>query len=133
MRVVGTSSAAPRRSKGTDKHDLTREQRRTWCSEYNIYRITMLYSLVGGGGHHGRACRGRSSWFSSRPLWRSSLRRSSSSLNLYYCLTVIPKSDKAFYPSRAGAWFGWGSLVVFTGLTVVLILARVFNLPLFGA
>ncbi len=117
---------------GTDKHDLTREQRRTWCSEYNIYRITMLYSLVAAVAITAGL---------PRPVFLVLLASALAFfiapviffLNLYYCLTVIPKSDKAFYPSRAGAWFGWGSLVVFTGLTVVLILARVFNLPLFGA
>ncbi len=40
-------------------------------------------------------------------------------LNLYYCLTVIPKEDKAFYPSALERWFAWVSLVVFIGLTVV--------------
>ncbi len=40
-------------------------------------------------------------------------------LNLYYCLTIIPKEDKAFYPSVLERWFAWGSLAVFIGLTVV--------------
>ena len=53
-------------------------------------------------------------------------------LNLYYCFSVIPKQDKAFYPSTFATWFGWGSLVVFTGLTAILIFARVFKIELFG-
>ncbi|MEE2778733.1 MAG: hypothetical protein VYE73_18445 [Acidobacteriota bacterium] len=52
-------------------------------------------------------------------------------LNLYYCFTVIPRSSE-FYPSRLAAVFSWASLAVFTAMTVVLILARVFNVTLFG-
>ena len=54
-------------------------------------------------------------------------------LNLYYCVTVIPKSDTLFYPSRLEAGFAWLSLAVFTGLSVILILARVFKVEVFGA
>ncbi len=53
-------------------------------------------------------------------------------LNLYYCLTVIPKEDKAFYPNVIERWLACVSLVVFTGLSGVLILARIFNVSLFG-
>ena len=53
-------------------------------------------------------------------------------LNVYYCLTVIPKDDTAFYPSTPVVWFSWFSLAVFTGLTVIIILARVFGMTLFG-
>ena len=42
-------------------------------------------------------------------------------LNLYYCFTVIPKEDKVFYPSTFAKWFGWLSLAVFTGMSLVLI------------
>ena len=42
-------------------------------------------------------------------------------LNLHYCMTVIPKDDKAFYPSPFARWFGWISLGVFTVLTLILI------------
>ena len=34
------------RLKGIAREDLTEEHRTTWYSEYNIYRMTMLYSLV---------------------------------------------------------------------------------------
>ncbi len=54
-------------------------------------------------------------------------------LNLYYCFTVIPKEDKVFYPSTFATWFSWGSLVVFTGLSVILIIARIFKIEFFGA
>jgi len=48
-------------------------------------------------------------------------------LNLYYCLTIIPKTDRAFYPSRFATWASYISLVVFTGLTVIIIVARVYQ------
>ena len=54
-------------------------------------------------------------------------------LNLYYCFSVIPKEDKIFYPSTLVAWCSWGSLVVFTGLSAILIMARIFGIELFGA
>ena len=53
-------------------------------------------------------------------------------LNLYYCFTVIPKHDKIFYPSKFATWFSGISLVVFTGMSLVLIAARVFDIQLFG-
>ena len=42
-------------------------------------------------------------------------------LNFRYCLLIIPREDKAFYPSTFARWFTWTSLVVFTGLTLILI------------
>jgi Mn2+/Fe2+ NRAMP family transporter len=118
--------------RGTAKDDLTPERRGKWYSEYNIYRLTMLYSLIAavliiaGVG---------------RPVW---LVLAASALaffvapvifgmNLYYCFTVIPKEDRHFYPSTLAAWLGWGSLVIFTGLTAMLIMARVFGVELLGA
>ena len=53
-------------------------------------------------------------------------------LNLYYCLTVIQKDDKAYYPSGFATWFGWLSLVVFTGMSLILILQRLFGISLFA-
>ena len=53
-------------------------------------------------------------------------------LNLYYCLTVIPKTDKSFYPSTFAIGFSWLSLIIFTGLTAIVIMARVFKVELFG-
>ncbi len=54
-------------------------------------------------------------------------------LNLYYCLTVIRKDDKLFYPSKFATWFGWLSLIVFTGMSVILILQRLFGVTLLTA
>ena len=51
-------------------------------------------------------------------------------LNLYYCLTVIPKTDKGFYPSTFAIWFSGISLIVFTGLSIILILQRLFGISL---
>jgi hypothetical protein len=53
-------------------------------------------------------------------------------LNLYYCLTVIPKDDRTFYPSVFATWFGWLSLLVFTGMSVILILQRLFHFSIFS-
>ena len=53
-------------------------------------------------------------------------------LNLYYCLTVIPKTDKIFYPRPFERYFAWFSLAVFSGMIVILFFARVLNIPLFG-
>ena len=53
-------------------------------------------------------------------------------LNLYYCLTVIPRTDRVFYPSPFARWFGGVSFIVFTALTLIVILARVFGVMLFG-
>ncbi|GMR13421.1 MAG: divalent metal cation transporter [Gemmatimonadota bacterium] len=102
---------------GIDRAELTEEHRKTWYSEYNIYRTTMIYSLVASvviiAGFE-------------RPVLLVLLASALAFfiapvvfyLNLYYCLTVIPKEDKAFYPSLPQRWLAWGSLVVFIGLTV---------------
>jgi Mn2+/Fe2+ NRAMP family transporter len=54
-------------------------------------------------------------------------------LNLYYCLTIIRKDDRTFYPSAFAKWFGWLSLVVFTGMSLVLILQRLFGISILAA
>jgi Mn2+/Fe2+ NRAMP family transporter len=102
-----------------------------WYSEYNVYRITMFYSLFASVAIIAGM---------PRPVFLILIASALAFfvapviffLNLYYCLTIIPKSDKDFYPSRLTRWFSWGSLVVFTALSVILILARVFNVTVFG-
>jgi Mn2+/Fe2+ NRAMP family transporter len=122
-----TTAALP----GVAADRLTQTHRRTWSSEYNVYRMTMFYSLVAAVVIIAGV---------PRPVF---LVLASSALaffiapiifflNLYYCLTVIPKTDRAFYPSPFARVFSYISLVVFTGLTVVIILARVFSVTLFG-
>ena len=110
---------------------LTPAHRRAKSSEYNIYRITMFYSLVAAvlilAGI-------------PRPVYLVLVSSALAFfiapviffLNLYYCLTVIPKTDTAFYPSRFATVFSWLSLIIFTGLTVVIIVARVIQ-PLLAA
>ena len=53
-------------------------------------------------------------------------------LNFYYCLKVIPKDDPHFYPSAFARVFTFVSIIVFTGLSLILILARIFGVTLFG-
>ena len=117
---------------GTAKEDLTPAHRSAWYSEYNIYRMTMLYSLIASvaiialGQSPVRLVFIASAlaYFIAPVVFF---------LNFYYCLTIIPRDDKAFYPSTPVRWFAWISLAVFTGLSLILIMARVFKMPLFGA
>lgn len=116
---------------GTASEDLTEERRKTWYSEYNIYRITMFYSLIASVAIIAGV---------PRPVWLVLVASALAffvapviyALNLYYCFTVIPKEDHHFYPRKFDAWFGWISLVVFTALTAILIAARLFGIELFG-
>ena len=116
---------------GTAREDLGPEHRTKWSSEYNIYRATMLFSLVAAVVIIAGV---------PRPVFLVLVASALAFfiapviffLNVYYCLTVIPKQDPLFYPSRFAIWFSWASLAVFTGLTLILILARVFNVQLFG-
>ena len=115
---------------GVAQDELSAEHRKTWYSEYNIYRATMFFSLVASiviiAGL-------------PRPVLLVLLASALALfiapvvffLNLHYCLTVIPKEDKRFYPSAFETWSAWGSLVVFTGLTVITILATVFRIEFF--
>ena len=121
-----TTAALP----GIAADRLTHAHRAAWSSEYNVYRITMFYSLAAAvliiGGL-------------PRPVFLVLVSSALAGLiapvifflNVYYCLTVIPKTDRVFYPSRFATWFSWLSLVVFTGLTVIS-LARVFGVTLLG-
>jgi len=110
---------------GIAREDLTPEHRNTWYSEYNIYRITMIYSLVTSvvivAGLE-------------RPVFLVLVASALAFfvapviffLNFYYCLTIIPKKDSAFYPSTFARWFGWASFLVFTGMSLILIFWRVW-------
>jgi Mn2+/Fe2+ NRAMP family transporter len=117
---------------GIATSDLGPEHRKRWYSEYNIYRMTMLFSLVTASAIVAGIPRpvqlvlvaSALAFFIAPVIFF---------LNLYYCFTVIPKKDKLFYPSTFATWFGWISLVVFTGMSVLLIMDRVFGIALFGA
>ena len=100
------------RLRGTARDDLTDEHKRRWYSEYNIYRLTMFYSLVasvaivaGVGRPVLLVLVASALAFFIAPVVFF--------LNLYYCFSVIPKGDKIFYPSTFASWFSWMSLVVF--------------------
>ena len=114
---------------GTTKHDIDPEDRKRWYSEYNIYRISMFYSLITSVAIillepdvvFMVLVASALAYFVAPVIFF---------LNLYYCSTVIPKNDKIFYPSAFAKWFGWLSLVVFTGMSLVLIWQRL--LPQFA-
>ncbi|MCY4075750.1 MAG: Nramp family divalent metal transporter [Acidobacteria bacterium] len=116
---------------GVAQEDLGEEHRRRWYSEFNIYRLTMFYSLIASVAIIAGV---------PRPVWLVLVASALALfvapvvffLNLYYCLTVIPKTDEVFYPSLLERGFAWLSLAVFTGLTAIVILARVFGVTLFG-
>ena len=113
--------------RGIAPEDLTPEHRSQWSSEYNIYRMTMFYSLIASVAIIAGV---------PRPVWLVLVASALAffiapvvfALNLYYCFKVIPKEDTAFYPSRFDAWFGWASLIVFTAMTAILIAVRIFGL-----
>ena len=115
---------------GIAAEGLTAAHRGARSSEYNVYRITMFYSLMAAVLIIAGV---------PRPVFLVLVSSALAGfiapviffLNLYYCLTIIPKTDRVFYPSRFATWFSWLSLVVFTGLTVIS-LARVFGVALFG-
>ena len=119
------------RLSGIARDDLGFEHRRRWYSEVNIYRITMAYSLIASVVIIAGV---------PRPVWLVLVASALALfvapviyfLNLYYCLTIIPSEDRIFYPSRFARWFGGLSFVVFTGLTFLVIMARVFDVALFG-
>lgn len=112
--------------------DLGREHTSRWYSEYNIYRMTMIFSLATASGLiAGFPQPVRLVFLAS--ILAYFIAPVIFFLNLYYCFTVIPKTDRLFYPSTFATWFGWGSLVVFTGMTFILIMGRIFNVTLFGA
>ncbi len=132
-RVVGACSRNLFKSTAslprTSREELSVEQRRTWYSEYNIYRASMFFSLITSVAIIAGM---------PRPVYLVLIASALAFfvapviyfLNLYYCLTVIRKDDKIFYPSRFAIWFGWLSLAVFTGMSVILILQRVFGISL---
>ena len=116
---------------GIARDEITHEHRGSWYSEFNIYRMTMFYSLVASVAIIAGL---------PRPVFLVLVSSALAFfvapviffLNIYYCVTVIPKTDSVFYPSPAVRAFAWTSLVVFSGLTALVIMARVFGMTLFG-
>ncbi len=117
---------------GTARDELTPAHRRAWYSEYNIYRATMLYSLIASVAIIAGIPQpvflvlvsSALAFFVAPVIFY---------LNLHYCLTIIPKDDPDFYPGRFERRFAWLSLIVYSGMSAILILAEVFEIPLFGA
>jgi hypothetical protein len=118
------------RLKGVARRDLDDEKRKNPLSEYNVYRMTMLSSLIASVAIVAGLPRpvflvlvaSALAYFVAPVIYF---------LNLYYCFTVIPKDDKAFYPSTFATWFSGLSLVVFTGMSLILI-AQLLGFQLFG-
>lgn len=116
---------------GIARDEITQEHRGRWYSEFNIYRMTMFYSLVASVAIIAGL---------PRPVFLVLIASALAFfvapviffLNIYYCVTVIPKTDPVFYPSPAVRAFAWTSFVVFSGLTALIIMARVFDITLFG-
>ncbi|MFQ6007241.1 MAG: hypothetical protein ACE5OQ_17265, partial [Woeseia sp.] len=133
-RVVGAccrnlfkcTASLPRTSRG----ELGTQQRRTWYSEYNIYRASMMFSLVASVAIIAGL---------PRPVYLVLVASALAYfvapviffLNLYYCLTIIRKDDQTFYPSAFSTWFGSLSLIIFSGMSVILILQRLFGITPF--
>ena len=115
----------------TSREEPSAEQRKTWYSEYNIYRVSMFFSLITSVAIIAGV---------PRPVYLVLLASALAYfvapviffLNLYYCLTIIRKDDKVFYPSTFAIWFGWLSFVVFTGMSLILIAQRLFGISLFA-
>jgi hypothetical protein len=105
---------------GIARDELTEKHRKTWYSEYNIYRMTMMYSLVTAVIFIALI---------DRPVFLVLLASALALfvapviffLNVYYCVTIIPKEDRVFYPSAFARGFSWFSLTVFTVLTALAI------------
>lgn len=116
---------------GIDPGALTEDHRRKWYSEYNVYRATMIYSLVASVAIVAGL---------ERPVFLVLVASALAFfiapviffLNLHYCLVIIPKTDRAFYPSTFARWFGWASLIAFTAMSLVLIFWRIW-VPIVGS
>ena len=95
---------------GMTADELAPQHKRTWYSEYNLYRLTMFFSLVASVSIIAGL---------PKPVWLVLIASALAFfvapviffLNLYYCFSVIPRKDKSFYPSTFGAVFSWLSLV----------------------
>ncbi|NLC71326.1 MAG: Nramp family divalent metal transporter [Desulfuromonadaceae bacterium] len=112
---------------GIAQADLTPAKRGTWYSEYNIYRLTMLFSLATSviiilGGPKPTAI------VLTASLLAVIIAPVIFFLNLYYCFSIIPKDNREWYPSPLAAFFAWGSCLIFTGVSIVLMVTRFLHL-----
>ena len=129
-RVVGACcrNLFPQTAKlsGVSLLDLTSAKRRTWYSEYNIYRMTMVFSLATSviiilGGPKPTAI------VLTASLLAVIIAPVIFFLNLYYCFSVIPKDNREWRPSLWTAFLAWGSCIIFTGTSVALMLTKFFR------
>jgi Mn2+/Fe2+ NRAMP family transporter len=105
---------------GTASPALDAERRRRWCSEYNIYRAAVAYTLVASLA---------AVVLRPDPLWLIAAAAPAYLfspviffLNVYYCFRVIPARDRPLRPSRLDAVFAWAAFAGFSaaaGLFVV--------------
>lgn len=117
---------------GYSKEELTPEVRRRWYSEYNIWRIIMVYSLIAAviiiagvpKPVYVVLVGGALAYFIAPVIYF---------LNFYYCIKGIPKGDKQFYPSRGVQIFTIISFVVFTVFAIMCIAGKIFKIPIIGA
>ncbi|MBS4024717.1 MAG: Nramp family divalent metal transporter [Clostridia bacterium] len=98
----------------------TPEAKKVWYSEYNIWRITMMYSLITSVliiyGFQSPV---------ALVLIASATALGIAPVIFYYtfkfCREIIPKDNKVFYPSKPVIWFTWLSLIIFTGMTLLVL------------
>jgi len=110
---------------GVAREDLTPAKRRTWYSEYNIYRMTMLFSLATSvviilGGPKPAAV------VLTASLLAVLIAPVIFFLNLYYCFAVIPRDNREWHPSLVTAACAWASCIIFTGVSIILMATRFF-------
>jgi len=116
---------------GIARERLTDEHRRRWYSEYNIYRITMLFSLAAAVSIIAGL---------PRPVFLVLLASALALfiapviyfLNIYYCLRIIPREDAGFYPSPFAVGASLASFAVFSAFTGLAMLELIFGIHLFG-
>ena len=104
--------------RGTARDRIGAEHRRRWFSEYNIYRATMIYSLAAAVVFVALV---------PRPVFLVLIASALATfvapviffLNFHYCVKVIPKEDRFFYPSLFARTFTMLSIAVFSALSVV--------------
>lgn len=92
--------------------DPSPEARKTWYSEYNIWRITMMYSLVISVAIIAGV---------QKPVFLVLIASTLAFviapiiffLNVWFCLKAIPKENKIFYPSKFALYFSWISLAIY--------------------
>ncbi|MBA4743037.1 MAG: Nramp family divalent metal transporter [Azoarcus sp.] len=105
--------------------DPSPQAKKAWYSEHNIYRITIIYSLLASSAII---------YGFERPVFlvliASAMTLLFSPVIFYYmfkfCLNVIPKTDKIYYPGHLVRNFTWFCFVLFTAATLLVIYVKFF-------